>query len=69
MNNLQKGNLVQNQLASSCLSLNESHLRGSGSRLQDLPAAVQPPNGRFLGNADIDELRQAVFPVQEIRVL
>lgn len=32
-------------------------------------AAVQPPDGRFLCNADIDKFLQAVFPVQEVRVL
>ena len=32
-------------------------------------AAVQPPDGRFLCNVDIDKFQQAVFPVQEVRVL
>lgn len=36
---------------------------------KDPPAAVQPPDGRFLGDADVDELRQAVLPVQEVGVL
>lgn len=66
---LPKGDvLAQDQFDSSCLSL-RLHLRGSGSLPGDLPAAVQPPDGRFLCNADIDKLRQAVFPVQEVRVL
>lgn len=39
------------------------HFCGSGSPPGDLPAAVQPPDGRFLCNADINKFRQAVFPV------
>ena len=31
--------------------------------------AVQPPDVRFLCNADIDKFQHAVFPVQEVRVL
>lgn len=36
---------------------------------EDLPAAIEPPDGCFLCDADVDELRQAVFPVQEVGVL
>lgn len=34
-----------------------------------LPLAVHPPDGGGLGQADLDQLRQAVLPVQDVRVL
>lgn len=35
----------------------------------DSPLPVHPPDGRRLSEADLDQLRQTVLPVQDVRVL
>ena len=40
-----------------------------GASWRAWPLAVHPPYGRSLGQADLDQLRQAVLPVQDVSVL
>lgn len=45
------------------------HLCAGAELRRDWPLPVHPPYGRGLGKADLDQLRQTVLPVQDVRVL